>query len=111
MPNVNTGEFAFATQAALPSSLPTFPVTTSETTGPSSSLPSSSLNQAAEPSTPQGKGKGKRKGKGKETPSEEKRAARFKVKCPQNIMDRVRRVWQQRYMRCPKCHNRDVNLL
>lgn len=110
MPTLNAGEPVFATQVALPSSFPTFPATTPEMTGAYAPPPNFSLDTAAEPSTPQDKGKGKRKGKGKEVPPEEKRAARFKPKCPQNIMDRVQRVRQQRYMRCTKCHTRDINL-
>ncbi|KAF8621325.1 hypothetical protein AX15_007863 [Amanita polypyramis BW_CC] len=42
------------------------------------------------------KTKGKGKMKQKAVAPEEKRAARFKVQCPRNIMDRVQRVWQQR---------------
>ena len=97
---LNSGETAFSTLVASQApilqepSLSTYPASMA---GPSTSMPEPYPTQAAE-STPKSKGKGKRKAKDPESPPEEKRAARFKPKCPQNIMDRVQRVWQQRYI-------------
>ena len=99
MAALNTGETTFPTHTASQvlypqeSSFPTYPASMA---GPSASIPEPYPTQAAE-STQKSKGKGKRKAKDTESPPEEKRAARFKPKCPQNIMDRVQRVWQQRY--------------
>jgi hypothetical protein len=102
---LNAGETTFvphvASQALSPQPFPfpTYLASTPETTGPYTSIADPFPTPAAESSPQKGKGKGKRKGKDKESPPEEKRAARFKPKCPQNIMDRVQRVRQQRYMR------------
>ncbi|KAF8707331.1 hypothetical protein AX14_013607 [Amanita brunnescens Koide BX004] len=99
---LNAGETTFvphvASQALSPQPFPfpTYLASTPETTGPYTSIADPFPTQAAESSPQKGKGKGKRKGKDKESPPEEKRAARFKPKCPQNIMDRVQRVRQQR---------------
>lgn len=101
----STGEPTFSThvksQALYPqeSYLPTYPASMA---GPSASIPEPYPIQAAE-LTQNSKGKGKRKAKDTESPPEEKRAARFKPKCPQNIMDRVQRVWQQRYIYMRSC--------
>ncbi|KAK2463824.1 hypothetical protein APHAL10511_004129 [Amanita phalloides] len=90
-------ESTFANQVmSQPFSQPTFsPASTREIAGPPMASGPPAPTPVAESSTPKRKGKGTKKGKEKEAP-EEKRAARFKVKCPQNIMDRVYRVRQQR---------------
>ncbi|KIL64334.1 hypothetical protein M378DRAFT_186759 [Amanita muscaria Koide BX008] len=49
-----------------------------------------------QPTPTSSKGKRKRKSQDEGEGREEKRIARFKPKCPQNILDRVERVWQQR---------------
>jgi hypothetical protein len=62
----------------------------SETNVISSNLPSE--GQGSSPSK-----RRRRSVKGKEKEAEEKRAARFKPKCPGNILERVERVTQQRF--------------
>ena len=62
---------------------------------PNITSPSMEAGPSSALSSPPTKGKGKRKGKGKAA-LEEKRAARFKVKCPQETLIRVERVRQQR---------------
>ena len=61
----------------------------------SAALASGSSQSKKSTSTPR-KGKGKAKAAGDSTETPEKRGARYKSKCPQNILERVHRVRDQR---------------
>ncbi|KAF8632169.1 hypothetical protein AX17_004910 [Amanita inopinata Kibby_2008] len=96
--------------------IPQSPNITTNLASGSSNMPGSSSTALPTPSPTQvtavaQPSPSKRKGKGKatstEAPVEEKRAARHKPRCPQNIMERVERVRQQRIFMIDRSRSED----